>query len=1397
MNLPEEFQDLYLSTIFGKNQMPDYTSDSNSSNIDSMLGAFFGNVSHRAFGRMGAGIETLENKFKQLGSVAQSRTGTLRTGAERFSEAVQSINRGLREQANRIRGMPPLRQPSLQTFPIGRGMPSQPKHHSYSQPRGEDGRYLPGQGRGGRGGGSRGFGGTRFASRFSPGAGGFGGISAFGGLGSVGVLFGGASAARGFGRFDANLATLQAEAGLDTEQRKDVTGQILDIAGSTQFDTQQVSSTLIAMVKDGIELNQALEQVPNVLRLAVAESTDLESAWSAMRGFVQSTNSEWSDSVRLSDMMSNATSLSAAKLADLQDIASRGLTAHSSLDAFSTEGFLAITGILKSLNISNEVIGTGMRQFGTTIARATEGGLDPKAMAQLQARGIQFERGMTEIEALKELQQGVQGMADTELKNFFHDVFGERAKKVFENVIPKVDELAEKMEQIRKKGTVNEEFEVHAKSLTNQMKLLTSAGDSLIKKFIMILNEGEAFGGGIGWVTGKITQLTGFMEENKDTIQAWWGNFREVMGGLFNLVATGIEKAASFWAGLSEGEKTIVAIGAVIGAFVLGPVTGLIAAGALIVAKWDEIKDFFAKLWDGMDEPVLGFVKTVRDGTMGVVNWVRRQWDELSPFFARVWRGIRDGASSAWGWIRDNVGPVVEVVLSVWEPVGAILGVAFEVVKTVAAAAWWAIKTGVKGTVDWISTHWEALKTIFAWSPIGIVLRAFKGLIELFADIIRRIKSPLESFFGWIAEKFDWLRDRIADIRSWFTRGEDGKMTVSVALEEPEALKVDLPAAVLPKPQEPPTDASETQKAAPKTPEATHYESYADTSGKASGIPKPVASGFEAYAAADAEERRATARRRADAGLGKMEDRAMRTAPKREFTSEINRDYTSREQIEAMRADKETLARRADETQRFGTDRKSLLAEAHAFGGKRADLSRVKLFDRLQHEFPKLFEKFYAPDVEKSPVIPEVVLSGDDRAFDQWTRKLTGRMERQEARQKTPTTRTALGGFDKGGITADRLLNRERYKKEAVETLEATKIIRFPSLDPEQARELGDVFRSGFIALSDINSAILAEMQTQTRLLGGTVDTSMPIVRPQSDSAFDDTIVKRLTATQEMAGVIAKDTPIPEVRSVVSVEPLPTPAIKEATPPALPKPQTDSASVVVTQDPVVFTQPQPIEPTTPPAIRPIVNVETVEPLATAPKPPTVPQETSGLGTENKLEMPTPPIAESGVPSVTVNLEQPAGLKDLRLPEFELPVSPPKVQTASPAFSVDAPSVSVTVPNVESAAATPAPALAELPIVTPEVQDVAAPHAPVIQPQLDTRFENLLESGLRIADADGREGERVTPTGQRVEIADNRASGTGNITIEKIEIHADSDKSARDIAKAVLEEFNRMQRERNF
>ena len=373
---------------------------------------------------------------------------------------------------------------------------------------------------------------------FSPG-GGLGGISAFGGLGSVGLLFGGASVARGFGQFDANLATIQAEAGLDKTQRKEVTGQILDLAGSTQFNTDEISSALIQMIRDGVKLNDALATVPNVLRLAVAESKDLQTAWNATNTIISGLNLPLSESSRLMDMMSNSTSLSKLQLEQIQYIAGQSLSLYSQIGGFSEEGFFGISGILGPL-FRPERIGTGLKQLSLLLPQAAKGELAGGKNEIFESWGVNITDAAgnlkDEVSVLKEFEKAFAGMSGEARNVELAKVFGTEAAPVFSALIGKSAQLAENMEAIRKKGTLDEKFAVHAESLANKWKLLTSAGDSLIKKFVMILNEGNAFGGGIRWVTDKVTKLTTFMESNKNAIQSWWGNFKEILGGLFNLV---------------------------------------------------------------------------------------------------------------------------------------------------------------------------------------------------------------------------------------------------------------------------------------------------------------------------------------------------------------------------------------------------------------------------------------------------------------------------------------------------------------------------------------------------------------------------------------------------------------------------------------------------------------------------------------------------------------------------------------------------------------------------------------------------------------------------------------------------------------------------------------------
>ena len=649
-------------------------------------------------------------------------------------------------------------------------------------------------------------------------------------MGTLGAAYGIGSIARGFGSFDADIHTLMAEAGPDIENvggQKGLTQSILDISGSTQFSSGATAELLIQMVKDGVKLQDALANIPSVLKLAVAESTDLTTAWNTTNTFVSGLNVPLSESVRLMDMMSNATSQSKLKLENIQYIAGQSLALYKEIGGFSEEGFLGISGILGPL-FRPERIGTGLKQLSLLLPQAASGQLAGSKNDVFASWGVNITDAAgnlkDEVSVLKEFERVMGGMTGEQRNVELAKVFGTEAAPVFAALIGQSKKLAENMHGIRKAGTLDEKFAVHSESLKNKWDLLTSAGDSLIKKFIMILNEGEAFGGGIGWVTEKIKQFTGFMEANKDTIQAWWGNFREIIGGLFNFVATGIETVANFWtnfwSGLSEGEKTIVAIGAVIGAFVLGPVTGLIAAGALIVAKWDEIKDFFSKLWDGksfrdktmdvvnwiqgqwdeikdffsrlfdnLDELVTGFVKSVSDNTMSVVNWIRRQWDEMSPYFKKIWDGISFVANNAWKVIRFAAEGAWEFIKILWQPVSAFFKMLWQGVLLATEFAWFAVKNVIKGVVLAIEGLWNGLKAVFNWEPVKLIRKGFMALVDFFANLVGKLKAPFEDFIGFVTGIFETIAKGIETVRGWFRRGEEGEHKLVLTVDTKQAQK--------------------------------------------------------------------------------------------------------------------------------------------------------------------------------------------------------------------------------------------------------------------------------------------------------------------------------------------------------------------------------------------------------------------------------------------------------------------------------------------------------------------------------------------------------------------------------------------------------------------------------
>ena len=93
-----------------------------------------------------------------------------------------------------------------------------------------------------------------------------------------------------------------------------------------------------------------LTGVSDVLKLAVAESRSLESAWAATRTLINTTGTDLANAIKLQEQMSNATSVSALNMEQLQYIAGQSLSIYKGIAAFDSADFLALSGALGGIS---------------------------------------------------------------------------------------------------------------------------------------------------------------------------------------------------------------------------------------------------------------------------------------------------------------------------------------------------------------------------------------------------------------------------------------------------------------------------------------------------------------------------------------------------------------------------------------------------------------------------------------------------------------------------------------------------------------------------------------------------------------------------------------------------------------------------------------------------------------------------------------------------------------------------------------------------------------------------------------------------------------------------------------------------------------------------------------
>ncbi|EKI0737952.1 phage tail tape measure protein [Vibrio parahaemolyticus] len=119
---------------------------------------------------------------------------------------------------------------------------------------------------------------------------------------------------------------------------------------------------------------------------------------------------------------------------------------------------------------------------------------------------------------------------------------------------------------------------------------------------------------------------------------------------------------------------------------------------------------------------------------VGVVALVVKYWEPLGAFFSGLWSRIKGAFSAGWEFIKSVFAwTPLGLVIQAWEPLTGFFG-----------SVWNGIKTA-------FSAGWEFIKSVFAWTPLGLVMQAWEPLTGFFGSMWEGIK-------GMFGQAIEWLK---------------------------------------------------------------------------------------------------------------------------------------------------------------------------------------------------------------------------------------------------------------------------------------------------------------------------------------------------------------------------------------------------------------------------------------------------------------------------------------------------------------------------------------------------------------------------------------------------------------------------------------------------------------
>lgn len=254
------------------------------------------------------------------------------------------------------------------------------------------------------------------------------------------------------------------------------------------------------------------------------------------------------------------------------------------------------------------------------------------------------------------------------------------------------------------------------------------------------VSKGVSF---VGWITGGSKLVEIFSKKNAEGVS------------LFSKALSKIGPAASKMSSIVVTAFTAMGKGiAAAGAWMLAnpivlAIVAVIAVIALLIWKWDAVKEFLGKVWHWLYDKAYEIFPAIAAVIVSGVDWIKEKWGGLVDWFGGLWDSIKSKAGDLASPFRDAWDSAWDAVVNspIAQKVGDVVGKTLDVVKKIWGITplgfiqqnWSAVWGGLTTAVE---TVWPIISGIVA-AGVGFVTDTIGTMLDVMLPVWEAVWNGL------------------------------------------------------------------------------------------------------------------------------------------------------------------------------------------------------------------------------------------------------------------------------------------------------------------------------------------------------------------------------------------------------------------------------------------------------------------------------------------------------------------------------------------------------------------------------------------------------------------------------------------------------------------------------